>query len=91
MWPAGQERSFSSSTLCSPESSHGVLCPALASTVEERHGPIGAGPEEGHKNNQRDGTPLLRRKAERVGIIQPREEKSPGSPYCGFSVLKVGL
>jgi len=49
------------------------------------------GPEEGHKNDQRDGTPLLRGKAERVGAVQPGEEKAPGRPYCGLSVLKGGL
>jgi len=26
---------------------------------QERHGPVGEGPEEGHKNDLRDGTPLL--------------------------------
>jgi len=26
---------------------------------KESHGSVGAGPEEGHKNDQRDGTPLL--------------------------------
>jgi len=38
-------------------------------SVQERHGPVEVGPEEGHKNNQRDGTPLLQGKAERVGVI----------------------
>lgn len=27
-----------------------------------------------------DGTPLLRRKAEKVGIVQPEEEEAPGRP-----------
>ena len=30
---------------------------------------------------KRDGTPLLRGKAETVGAVQPGEEKSPGRPY----------
>ena len=31
----------------------------LEPSAQERHGPVGAGPNEGHKNDQRDGTPLL--------------------------------
>jgi len=27
----------------------GVLCPALEPSAQERHGPVGAGPEEGRK------------------------------------------
>jgi len=44
-------------------------------------------PEEGPKNDQRAGTPLPRGQAERAGAVQPREEKAPGRPYCGLSVL----
>ncbi|PKU43422.1 hypothetical protein llap_6280 [Limosa lapponica baueri] len=28
-------------------------------SCQERHGPVGAGPEEGHKNDQRGGTPPI--------------------------------
>ena len=41
------------------ETPPGVLHPTPESSVQERHGPVGAGPEEVHKNDQRDGTPLL--------------------------------
>jgi len=58
------------------------------SSAQERHGPVGEGPEEGHKNDQRVRTPHLWGKAERVGVIQPGEEKCLGRPYCGLSVLK---
>jgi len=45
--------------LCSGETSPGVLRPALEPSAQERHGPVGVGPEEGHRNDQRAGTPLL--------------------------------
>ena len=45
--------------LCTGEISPGVLCPDVESSVQERHGPVGVHPEEGHKNDPRDGTPLL--------------------------------
>jgi len=45
--------------LSSGETPSGVLCPALETSAQERHGPVGAGPEEGHKNDQRDGMTIL--------------------------------
>ncbi|PKU29999.1 rna-directed dna polymerase from mobile element jockey-like [Limosa lapponica baueri] len=45
--------------LCSGETLPGVLCPALVSSAQEGHGPVGMGPAEGHENDQRDGAPLL--------------------------------
>ena len=35
--------------LCSDVSPAGALRPDLESSVQEKHGPVGAGPEEGHK------------------------------------------
>jgi len=37
----------------------GVLRPAPEPSARERHGLVGVGPEEGHKNDQRTGAPLL--------------------------------
>jgi len=77
--------------LCSSETPPGVLCPALEPSAQERHGPVGADLEEGHKNDQRDGTALLKGKAERVGAVQCGEEKAPGRPYNNLPVPQGGL
>jgi len=42
---------------CTGETSSGVLHPDVVSSVKERHGPVGAHPEEYHKNGPRDVTP----------------------------------
>ena len=52
--------------LCTGEASPGVLRPDVESAVQERHGSVGVCPEEGHKNDPRDGTPLPRGQAERA-------------------------
>jgi len=46
------------------------------------------GPGEDHKNDQRYGVLLLWGEAERVGVIQPGEEKAAGRPYFSISILK---
>ena len=45
--------------LHSGETSPGVLCPALETSAQERHRPVGVGPEKGHRDDLRAGTPLL--------------------------------
>ena len=47
-----------------------------------------ASPEEGHKDDQRAGVPLLCRQAERVGAVQPGAEKAPRRLYCSLPVPK---
>jgi len=47
--------------LSAGEASPGVRCPDVKSSVQERHGPVGACPEEGHKNDPRDVTLSLKR------------------------------
>ena len=49
----------SAPSLHSGEIPSGVLHPALEPSAQEGHAAVGAGPEEGHKDDQRAGTPLL--------------------------------
>ena len=69
-----------------PVRPHLEFCVQLS--AQERHGAVGVGPEEGHKNDQRGGIPLLQAQAERVGVVQPGEEKGPERSCCSLSVLK---
>jgi len=59
--------------LCAGEASTGELHLVVESSVQERHGPVGACPEEGHRNEPRDGTHLLQGQAERAGAVHPGE------------------
>ena len=47
------------SLLCIGETSPGVLHPDVEPSVQEKHRPVGARPEKGHKNDPWNGTPLL--------------------------------
>ena len=51
-----------------------------------KHRPVEVHPEGGHKNNPRDGTPLLQGQAGRAGAVQPREEKALGRAESSLSV-----
>lgn len=46
-----------------------------------------AGPEEGHKKDQRAGAPL-QKEADIVESIQSGTEKAPGRPHCGLLMHK---
>lgn len=53
----------------------GALHPALGPPPWEGYGPVGLSPEESHQDIQKAGAPLLWREVERVGLLQPGEEK----------------
>ena len=56
--------------------------------AQEEHRSIRASPEEGHKEDQRAGAPLLQGQAEGVGVVRPGEEKALGRPSSGLPVPK---
>lgn len=72
------------------ETEEELLCPGLDSSTQDRHEPVGPGPEEGHKHSQRDGT-LLWKSTETVGFVQSGEEKALKRYYCTLSTLQGGL
>ena len=72
------------------ETSALVLCPDVESSVHERHRPFSVRPEEGHKNDARDGRHLPSEDGLReLGLFSL--EKSLRRPESGLSVSKVGL
>ena len=50
---------YPAALLCVGENSPGVLHPDMESLLQERHGPVGARPEEGDRTDSRHATPLL--------------------------------
>ena len=74
----GQQHKGGDSTLllCTGRASPGVLHPHVEPSVQGRHGPIGMCPEEGHKNDPRDGTLPPQGQTKRAGAVQPGEEKA---------------
>lgn len=62
----------------------------MESSVQKRHGHIGALPEEGHTDGPRDGTLTLRGQALSAGAVWPGEEVALERPNRGLSVSKEG-
>ena len=67
--------------LCSCETPPGVLCPVLGPPIQEKHGAVGAGPDKGHKNDQKAGAPPLWVKA-----LQPGAKAALGGPHSSLPV-----
>lgn len=77
--------------LCAGEALTWSTASEVESSVQERHGPVGAHPEEGHKHDLRSGRPPLQGQAERAGPVQPGEVKAAVRPESSLSVSKGGL
>lgn len=46
--------------LVRPKASPGVVYPHVESSAQKRHGTVGVNLDEGHKNDPKDGTSLLK-------------------------------
>jgi len=55
----GMQKGAQQSLQCSIANNGSELCPALEPPAQQGHGPVGAGPEEGYKNDLKAGAPLV--------------------------------
>ena len=69
--------------LCSGEASPGILHPDVESSAQERHGAVGARPEEVHQNDLRVKHFPYKDKLRELEHFSL--EKAPGRPESGLS------
>ncbi|KAF4794264.1 hypothetical protein TURU_103267 [Turdus rufiventris] len=87
-WYQQVEEDVSSSLLCSGETPPGILHPALEPPTQEGHGPVGAGPEEGHEDDQRVGVPLYEEQQRWLELFSLEERRLRGDFKAPSSTIR---
>jgi len=86
-WPASTGRRFCPSAPLW-ETSSGVLCPAREPSTQERHGPVGAGPEEAAKMIRWLEHLSCEGRLRELGLFSLVKRKVQGDLFAAFQCLK---